>query len=94
MEMDPTLAKQIVFTPEAQQALKCGVDILASAVATTLGPKAATLRSIRSTVRPFCRPVAASISSVNERSDKWLCTAQSHFALGVVQTPTIKSAYR
>jgi chaperonin GroEL len=33
------MAKQIVFTTEAQQALKRGVDILASAVATTLGPK-------------------------------------------------------
>jgi chaperonin GroEL len=33
------MAKQLVFTSEAQQALKRGVDILASAVATTLGPK-------------------------------------------------------
>jgi chaperonin GroEL len=33
------MAKQLVFTTEAQQALKRGVDILASAVATTLGPK-------------------------------------------------------
>ncbi len=33
------MAKQIVFTTEAQQALKRGVDVLASAVATTLGPK-------------------------------------------------------
>jgi chaperonin GroEL len=33
------MAKQIVFTTEAQQALKRGVDLLASAVATTLGPK-------------------------------------------------------
>src|SRR5512147_2769569 len=33
------MAKQLVFTTEAQQALKRGVDLLASAVATTLGPK-------------------------------------------------------
>ncbi|CAG0932573.1 60 kDa chaperonin [Thermoflexales bacterium] len=33
------MAKQLVFTTEAQQALKRGVDMLASAVATTLGPK-------------------------------------------------------
>src|SRR5512135_3647470 len=33
------MSKQLVFTTEAQQALKRGVDILASAVATTLGPK-------------------------------------------------------
>ena len=33
------MAKQLIFTTEAQQALKRGVDILASAVATTLGPK-------------------------------------------------------
>src|SRR5512139_3945536 len=33
------MAKQLVFTSEAQQALKRGVDMLASAVATTLGPK-------------------------------------------------------
>ena len=33
------MAKQLVFTTEAQQALKHGVDMLASAVATTLGPK-------------------------------------------------------
>ena len=33
------MAKQLVFTTEAQQAMKRGVDILASAVATTLGPK-------------------------------------------------------
>jgi chaperonin GroEL len=33
------MAKQLVFTTEAQRALKRGVDILASAVATTLGPK-------------------------------------------------------
>src|SRR5512133_1841398 len=33
------MAKQLVFTTEAQQALKRGVDVLASAVATTLGPK-------------------------------------------------------
>src|SRR5512135_1746439 len=33
------MSKQLVFTTEAQQALKQGVDVLASAVATTLGPK-------------------------------------------------------
>jgi chaperonin GroEL len=33
------MAKQLIFTTEAQQALKRGVDMLASAVATTLGPK-------------------------------------------------------
>ena len=33
------MAKQLIFTTEAQQALKRGVDLLASAVATTLGPK-------------------------------------------------------
>src|SRR5512137_1283949 len=33
------MAKQLVFTTEAQQALKRGVDMLAGAVATTLGPK-------------------------------------------------------
>ena len=33
------MAKQLVFKTEAQQALKRGVDILARAVATTLGPK-------------------------------------------------------
>ena len=33
------MAKQLVFKTEAQQALKRGVDILAHAVATTLGPK-------------------------------------------------------
>jgi chaperonin GroEL len=33
------MAKQLVFTTEAQQALKRGVDALASAVATTLGPR-------------------------------------------------------
>src|SRR5512139_1058914 len=33
------MAKQLIFTTEAQHALKRGVDILASAVATTLGPK-------------------------------------------------------
>jgi len=33
------MAKQLIFTTDAQQALKRGVDILASAVATTLGPK-------------------------------------------------------
>ena len=33
------MAKQLVFTTEAQRALKRGVDILAGAVATTLGPK-------------------------------------------------------
>src|SRR5512137_30874 len=33
------MAKQIVFTTEAQLALKRGVDILATAVVTTLGPK-------------------------------------------------------
>jgi chaperonin GroEL len=33
------MARQLVFKTEAQQALKRGVDILAHAVATTLGPK-------------------------------------------------------
>jgi chaperonin GroEL len=33
------MAKQLLFTTEAQHALKRGVDILAHAVATTLGPK-------------------------------------------------------
>ena len=33
------MAKQLIFTTEAQRALKRGVDILAIAVATTLGPK-------------------------------------------------------
>jgi chaperonin GroEL len=33
------MAKRFIFTTEAQHALKRGVDILASAVATTLGPK-------------------------------------------------------
>src|SRR5512133_2757615 len=33
------MAKKLLFQTEAQQALKRGVDILASAVATTLGPK-------------------------------------------------------
>jgi chaperonin GroEL len=33
------MAKQLIFTTDAQQALKRGVDMLASAVATTLGPK-------------------------------------------------------
>ena len=33
------MAKQLLFKTEAQQALKRGVDILARAVATTLGPK-------------------------------------------------------
>ena len=33
------MAKQLVFTTEAQQSLKRGVDMLANAVATTLGPK-------------------------------------------------------
>src|SRR5512141_3068836 len=33
------MAKQILFKTEAQSALKRGVDLLASAVATTLGPK-------------------------------------------------------
>jgi chaperonin GroEL len=33
------MAKQLLFTTEAQQALKRGVDVLASTVATTLGPK-------------------------------------------------------
>jgi chaperonin GroEL len=33
------MAKKLLFRTEAQQALKRGVDILASAVATTLGPK-------------------------------------------------------
>ena len=33
------MAKQLVFTTEAQQALKRGIDVLAGAVATTLGPK-------------------------------------------------------
>src|SRR5512147_90207 len=33
------MAKQLVFANEAQYALKRGVDALASAVATTLGPK-------------------------------------------------------
>ncbi len=33
------MAKQLIFKTDAQQALKRGVDILASAVATTLGPK-------------------------------------------------------
>ncbi len=33
------MAKQLIFTTEAQQALKRGVDMLANAVATTLGPK-------------------------------------------------------
>src|SRR5512136_1828786 len=33
------MAKQLVFSTEAQYALKRGVDALASAVATTLGPK-------------------------------------------------------
>src|SRR5512141_1349628 len=33
------MAKQLVFSNDAQYALKRGVDILANAVATTLGPK-------------------------------------------------------
>lgn len=33
------MAKQLIFKTEAQQALKLGVDMLARAVATTLGPK-------------------------------------------------------
>src|SRR5512136_767327 len=33
------MAKQLVFSNDAQYALKRGVDVLASAVATTLGPK-------------------------------------------------------
>jgi chaperonin GroEL len=33
------MAKQIVFSQEARQSLKRGIDVLATAVATTLGPK-------------------------------------------------------
>ncbi len=33
------MAKQLIFSDEARRALKNGVDILANAVATTLGPK-------------------------------------------------------
>ena len=33
------MAKQLIFTEEARRKLKSGVDILAAAVATTLGPK-------------------------------------------------------
>jgi len=32
-------AKQLAFSEDARRRLKAGVDILASAVATTLGPK-------------------------------------------------------
>lgn len=33
------MAKQLVFNEEARRSLKRGVDTLAAAVATTLGPK-------------------------------------------------------
>jgi hypothetical protein len=33
------MAKQLVFDDEARRSLKKGIDILASAVKTTLGPK-------------------------------------------------------
>src|SRR6266700_2610372 len=35
----PTMTKQLVFDEEARRSLKKGIDILASAVKTTLGPK-------------------------------------------------------
>jgi chaperonin GroEL len=33
------MAKQLVFSEEARRGLKCGIDVLATAVVTTLGPK-------------------------------------------------------
>ena len=38
------MAKQIIYGEEARQKLKLGIDQLAAAVATTLGPKVAMWR--------------------------------------------------
>jgi len=45
------MAKQIVHGEESRQAILRGVNILADAVKVTLGPRAATLLSKRSSVR-------------------------------------------
>ena len=45
------MAKQLVFEENARASLKRGVDKLADAVSTTLGPRAATWRWTRSSAR-------------------------------------------
>ena len=45
-------AKQIVFSEEARRRLKNGIDILANAVATTLGPKGRNVALDRKFVSP------------------------------------------
>ena len=45
------MAKQLVFDEEARRSLKRGVDALADAVKMTLGPRAATSCSTRSSAR-------------------------------------------
>jgi len=45
------MAKQLAFSEDARRQLSHGMAVLAEAVATTLGPKAATWRSIKSLVR-------------------------------------------
>jgi chaperonin GroEL len=45
------MPKQLYFNEEARRALKRGVDIVADAVKTTLGPRGAMSRSIRSSAR-------------------------------------------
>ena len=45
------MSKQLVFDVEARRHLKTGVDVLAEAVKTTLGPKGATWRWTRASVR-------------------------------------------
>ncbi len=41
------MAKQLVFDEEARRSLKKGIDILASAVKTTLGPKGRNVALVR-----------------------------------------------
>jgi chaperonin GroEL len=46
------MAKQIEFNEEARRSLKRGVDIIANAVKTTLGPKGRNVALDRNTARP------------------------------------------
>jgi chaperonin GroEL len=55
------MAKQLVFKTEAQQALKRGVDILARAVATTLGPKGRNIALDKGYGAPTAMVLAQSI---------------------------------
>ncbi len=54
------MAKQIIYEDEARRALKAGVDALANAVKTTLGPKGRNVALDKKWGQPRPSPTTAS----------------------------------